>query len=278
MRSGITTRNPDNQCCGQVYLEMYDIEPQEERLTNVTACISNVLNDTRVDDWSWVDTLHMAMPVYAKLGVLYENSAYFDKMYELYEFSKNQHGDAGLYSRDDHLWWRDADFDPPYTEPNGEDCYWSRGNGWVFAALARTLDVLPTSDPHRDEYIQDFRGMAAALKIIQRDDGFWNVSLHDPDHFGGPETSGTAFFVYGLAWGLNSGLLSVDEYESAMLKGWHAIADSALHDNGFLGYMQGTGKEPSAGQPVTYDSIPDFEDFGLGAFLLAGSELYKRAL
>ena len=119
LRNGNTTRNPDDQCCGQVYIEMYDIDPHEERLANITACINNVLNDTRVDDWSWVDTIHMAMPIYAKLGAHYNNSAYFDKMYELYEFTKNQHGDAGLSSRDDHLWWRDADFDPPYAEPNG---------------------------------------------------------------------------------------------------------------------------------------------------------------
>lgn len=133
------------------------------------------------------------------------------------------------------------------------------------------------TDPHRDEYIQDFHDMAGALKAVQRDDGFWNVSLHDPTNFGGPETSGTAFFVYGMAWGFNTGFLSVDKYEETMLKGWNAIANDALHPNGFLGYMQGTGKEPAAGQPVTYDSIPDFEDFGLGAFLLAASEVYKRA-
>ena len=109
----------------------------------------------------------------------------------------------------------------PYTEPNGEDCYWSSGNGWVFGAHVRVLDVLPTSDPHRDEYIQTFKEMADALRQVQRSDGFWNVSLHDPGNYG--------------------------------------------------------GKEPSSAQPITYDRVPNFEDFCTGIFLFAGSEVYKMA-
>jgi unsaturated rhamnogalacturonyl hydrolase len=61
------------------------------------------------------------------------------------------------------------------------------------------------------------------------------------------------------------------------MKGWNALSDKALHDNGFIGYMQGTGKEPKSSQPVGYDTLPNFEDYGLGAFLLAGSEVFKLA-
>jgi rhamnogalacturonyl hydrolase YesR len=117
--------------------------------------------------------------------------------------------------------------------------------------------------------------MSKALKACQRSDGFWNVSLHDPSNFGGKETSGTALFVYGMAWGINNGILNKAEYLPIALKAWDAMVKEAVHENGFLGYVQGTGKEPKDGQPVTYTNIPDFEDYGIGCFLLAGTEIYK---
>lgn len=119
------------------------------------------------------------------------------------------------------------------------------------------------------------KAMSEVLLEVQREDGFWNVSLHDPGNFGGPETSGTAFFIYGIAWGINNGYLSKTKFLPAVLKAWNAIGEKALHPNGFLGYVQGTGKEPASSQPVSYDTVPNFEDYGLGAFLLAGSEVYK---
>ena len=100
----------------------------------------------------------MAMPVFAKLGAISGDTAYYDKMYAMYSSTKNSQGAAGFYSKTDHLWWRDANFDPPYTEPNGKSCYWSRGNGWVFAALTRVLDTIPENEPHRAEYLADFQG------------------------------------------------------------------------------------------------------------------------
>ena len=279
---GTTTRNADNQCAGQTYIELYQIDPQPERITPIKTTIDRMVNSTAVNDWTWVDALQMAMPVFAKLGAVYDDDRYYQKLYDLYNYTKTQRGyrgpgDSGLYNRVDHLWWRDDTFDPPYQEPNGEDCYWSRGNGWVLAALARVLDVMPQDAPHRGEYVATFQEMAAALVPVQREDGFWNVSLHDPNHFGGPETSGTGFFTFGLAWGVNSGLLAGEEYRAAAIKGWNGMVNDALHPNGFLGYVQGTGKQPSDGQPVTYDSVPNFEDYGLGAFLLAGSEVYQLA-
>ena len=215
--------------------------------------------------------------MFARVGVVYEDDRYFEKMYDLYIFTKEKHGGSGLYNPQDGLWWRDKDFVPPYKEPNGEDCYWSRGNGWVFAALVRVLDILPPDAPHRDEYIRTFKEMAAALLAVQRPDGFWNVSLHDPTNFGGKETSGTAFFTYGFAWGVRTGLLDEAAYLPAAIKGWNGLANDALHPDGRLGYVQGTGKQPSDGQPVTAESTPDFEDYGLGAFLLAGTEMVKLA-
>jgi unsaturated rhamnogalacturonyl hydrolase len=276
LRDGDTyTRNADNQCAGQTYIDLYLLDPQPYKIEKIKAAIDSMMRTIKVDDWNWVDAIQMAMPVFAQLGVLYKDPAYWERMYEMYMFTRNNHGDKGLFNPQDNLWWRDKDFDPPYAEPNGEDCYWSRGNGWVFAALVRVLNIIPKDAPHRKQYEDDFNAMAEALVSIQRKDGFWNASLHDPKNYGGKETTGTALFVYGFAWGVNNGYLSEKKYQTAITKGWNAMMKDAVHPNGFLGYVQGTGKEPKDSQPVTHTSVPNFEDFGLGCFLLAGTEVFK---
>jgi rhamnogalacturonyl hydrolase YesR len=276
LRNGITTRNGDDQCCGQTYIDLYLMDPSKtERIRDIKACIDNMIATDKIDDWSWIDAIHMSMPVFARLGHIYKDNRYFDRAHEMYMFTKLRHGDNGLYSTKDHLWWRDKDFDPPYTEPNGRGCYWSRGNGWVVAALVRTLEFLPDDSPYRKEYIKTLKQMFKALKKVQRTDGYWNVSLHDPSNFGGKELSGTAMFTYAMAWCINKGIISERKYLPVVEKAWSAMVNESLHPNGFLGYVQGTGKQPSDSQPVGYDTMPNFEDFGLGCFLLAGSEMYK---
>ena len=277
-RYGNANRNADDYCAAQTYIDLYNLEPDPKKLKNTKACINMLLNTPQLDDWSWIDAIQMGMPVFAKLGVLEKDNRYFEKMYGMYMYTRNKHGDKGLFNPKDGLWWRDADFDPPYTEPNGEDSYWSRGNGWVIAALAKVLSIIPNDAPHRDQYINDLKSMAEALLPIQRKDGFWNVSLHDPKHFGGKELSGTALFVYGMAYGVNNGILDKETYLPVIEKGWYAMTKEGLHVNGFLGYLQSTGKEPKDGQPLSYDKVPDFEDYGLGCFLLAGSEIYKMKI
>ncbi|HPR32721.1 MAG TPA: glycoside hydrolase family 88 protein, partial [Prolixibacteraceae bacterium] len=214
-------------------------------------------------------------PVLAKLGKMTGEEKYFRKMHSMYLYTRNEHGDNGLFNPKEGLWWRDADFDPPYTEPNGEDCYWSRGNGWVMMALARIMDITEGKTKNNRLYQNDFKKMAKALAKIQREDGTWNISLHDENHFGGMELSGTAMFTYGIAWGINQKILPRKKYLPIVEKAWLAMADVCLHENGFLGYVQGTGKEPKDGQPVGYDHAPDFEDYALGAFLLAGMEMHR---
>jgi unsaturated rhamnogalacturonyl hydrolase len=272
LRDGARTRNADNQCCGQTYLDLYEIDKKPERMKEIRESIDLMMNSDKISDWTWIDALQMGMPVFARLAKITGDQRYSERMYEMYMDSKVK---QGFYNPKDKLWWRDKDFKPPFKEPNGEDCYWSRGNGWVVAALVRVLDILPKDDAHRKEYKKTYLGMMKALLPIQRADGFWNVSLHDPYNFGGRETSGTALFVYGMAWGVNNGLLNAKKYTLTISKAWNVLSTEAVHQDGFLGYVQGTGKQPSEGQPVTYNSKPDFEDYGLGCFLLAGSEVYK---
>ncbi|MFA5328271.1 MAG: glycoside hydrolase family 88 protein [Prolixibacteraceae bacterium] len=271
LNGGIQTRNGDNQCCGQTYLDLYQIDQKPEQMKDIKASVDLMLETDKINDWNWIDALQMGMPVFAKLSKITGDKKYSERMYEMYLDTKET---QGLYNKKDMLWWRDKDFLPPYKEPNGQDCYWSRGNGWVVAALVRVMETAP-DDPHYMEYKKTYHEMMKALLPIQRKDGFWNASLHDPDNYGGKETSGTALFVYGMAWGVNNGMLSAKKYGPVIAKAWNAMASEAVHADGFLGFVQGTGKQPSDGQPVTYDSKPDFEDYGLGCFLLAGSEVYK---
>ena len=125
--------------------------------------------------------------------------------------------------------------------------------------MVRVLNEIPTNEKHRADYIADFKAMSKAIKACQRADGYWNVSMHDESNFGGKETSGTSLFVYGMAWGVRNGILDRDEYLPVLLKAWNAMVKECVHKNGFLGYVQGTGKEPKDSQPVTYESVPDFE-------------------
>jgi rhamnogalacturonyl hydrolase YesR len=293
LRGGDTDTSPDDQDAGQEYIELYQFDTtQTNRLVHIANNVNYwVSHNQGVSSWTYVDSIHMSMPAFAKLsvlssniiGALKTNYTYAPMMYTNFHFIKSVYGPSnGLYNATDHLWWRDTTFLSNYTASDGtkQKCYWSRGNGWAFVALARTMEVLPTNDPHYAEYLQTFKDMAAALKTIQRSDGFWNVNLGYTNDFPGPESSGTACFTYGLAWGINHGYLDTNTYLPAVINGWNALAVGALHhstgaDNGFLGYEQPSGSEPSSGQPVTYNSVPDFDDFGLGLFLLAGSQVYQ---
>lgn len=273
-RRGPLTRNADDYCAGQTYIDLYRMSPHADWLRNVKANANMLVSTPQVDDWTWIDAIQMGMPVLAKLGNTLNDQKYFEKMWKMYECSRNSIG-GGLFNEEEGLWWRDADFVPPYKEPNGKNCYWSRGNGWVYAALVRVMNEIPSDEAHRSVYLADFLTMSKALASCQRADGFWNVSLHCEENFGGKELSGTALFTYGMAWGINNGILDKETYLPIVAKAWNAMITDAVHENGFLGYVQGTGKQPSDGQPVTYKSVPDFEDYGVGCFLLAGSEIYK---
>jgi rhamnogalacturonyl hydrolase YesR len=284
LRYGDTDTQPDSQCAAQDYIELYQFDPtQTNRLTHTVSNADFWVSGVTVSRWTYVDALHMSMPMLAKLTALNGNTSYPAKMYSYFNYTKSIIGPSnGLYNTTDHLWYRDTTFLANYKASDGttQKCYWSRGNGWAFAALARTMDVLPTNDLHYTEYLQTFQQMAAAIKAVQRSDGFWNVNLAYTNDYPGPESSGTACFTYGMAWGINHGYLDTNTYLPTVINGWNALANGALHhssgaDNGFLGYVQGTGNQPSSGQPVTCNSVPDFDDFGLGLFLLAGNQVYQ---
>lgn len=273
-RDGTSTRDADNQCCSQTYLDRFMMTGDSAMMRPTMENIRGQMAETKLGYWTWIDAIQMAMPMYAQMYKITGDKAYIDHAMDMYRWSRNECG-GGLFNEADGLWWRDADYVPPYKEKDGKQCYWSRGNGWVLAALVRTMDQMKPRGKVYKELKKDFTAMCDALAKCQREDGFWNVSLVSPATYGGKETSGTALFLYGISWGLRKGYLKESQFRPVADKAWKAIATEALHRDGFLGYVQGTGKDPSAGQPVTYDKVPDFEDFGVGCFLLGATEYYK---
>lgn len=270
LNGGTTTRNADNQTCGQAYIDMYNLDAakQSSKISAIKTSIDRMVSGKSSADWTWIDAIFMSMPVFAKLGTLTGDTTYFNRMYDFYAYNKYT---LGLYNSTEGLWYRDVNYKPPYSTQNGQDCYWARGNGWVIGAHVRILQLLPLTDKHRDEYVETFRAMAAALKDRQRTDGFWNPSLDDPNEYAGPETSGTAFFTYGIAWGINNHLLDSVTYYPVVVKAWNALANTSLQSNGFLGYVQGVGAAPAQAFAGTT------QDFGVGGFLMAGTEVQKLA-
>ena len=273
-RDGTGTRDADNQCCSQTYLERFVMTGDSAMLRPTRENLQGQMAEGKLGYWTWIDAIQMAMPVYAQMYKITGDGAYLDHAMAMFRWSRNECG-GGLFNEEDGLWWRDADFVPPYKEKDGNQCYWSRGNGWVLAALVRVMDQMKPRGKAYKELKKDFMAMCNALAGCQREDGFWNVSLASPATYGGKETSGTALFLYGISWGLRKGYLKEKAFRPVADKAWQAMKAQALHRDGFLGYVQGTGKEPKDGQPVTYDKVPDFEDFGLGCFLLGATEYYK---
>ena len=298
-RNGVNTCDADDQCCGQTYVELlpYINKDYKEQLANVIANLDHQMQTpntklqtttpkakTTVNSlygwWTWIDAIQMAMPLYVQVYALTGDKKYLNHGMQMYRWSRNECGRGegnpkkGLFNTDDGLWWRDADYVPPYKESDGKDCYWSRGNGWVYAALVRCMNLLPKKSKEYKELKKDFLLMSEGLRKCQREDGFWNPSLVSTN-YEMKETSGTALFLYGMAWGIQQGYLDASIYRPVCDRAWTAMVRDAVHPDGFLGWMQGTGKDPSAGQPLSYDKIPDFEDYGTGCFLLGAAEYYR---
>lgn len=272
-RNGVNTTDADDQCCAQTYIWCYRKEHDPQMLAPITENLEHQMSTPRQDYWWWIDAIQMSMPVYAQMYKTTGDRHYIDYAMRLYRHSRNAVG-GGLFSENDGLWWRDKRFVPPFTEPDGKNCYWSRGNGWVYAAIVRTMAELPPSDPCYAQLRKDYNAMSRALLKCQRADGFWNASLVSSS-YAGKELTGTALFLYGMSWGLRHGILKGKRYREACSRAWQAIAADCIHPTGFLGYVQGTGSQPADSQPVTYDGVPDFEDYGTGCFLLGATEYYR---
>lgn len=258
----------DWQVCFQVYLSIYNIRKDETMIARAREVMEYQMNTLNNDYWWWADGLFMVMPLMPRLYQVTKNNLYLDKLYSYY-----LHADSIMYDKDAGLYYRDAKYVyPKHKSVNGKKDFWARGDGWVLAALARVLDVLPKNDPHRDFYLSRYTALANAIKSCQQPDGYWTRSLLDPEHAPGPETSGTAFYTYGILWGINNKVLDRKAFLPVIKKSWNYLTTVALQPSGKLGYVQPIGERAIPGQTVDANSTANF---GVGAFLLAASELTR---
>jgi len=261
----------DFYCVGQLYCQLYEKYHDPKMIEDLTLLADTLLarphteslewkNNIGQREWAWCDALFMGPPSLAMLAKVTGNGAYMDLCDKLWWKTT-----AYLYDPTEQLYFRDGSF-LDKKEKNGEKVFWSRGNGWVMGGLVRVLENMPKNYPDREKWEKLFVEMAVKIASLQQADGTWRASLLDPASYPAKETSGTAFYTYALAWGINHGLLDKATYVPVVWKAWNALA-GAVHPGGKLGYAQQIGAAPGH---VTYE---DTEVYAVGAFLLAGCEV-----
>lgn len=265
----------DDHTVGQFYLNLYRDFEDEKMLKPTQNSFDWILENPKSGSllwgegtdahnrWGWCDALFMAPPVWARLAKITGDKKYLDFMDQEYHATYEL-----LWGSENQLFFRDSSFFEK-REKNGEHVYWARGNGWVFGGLALMIPDLPADWEGRAFYVKLYKEMANKLKDIQRADGTWSMGLLGGEE-GYPikETSGTSFYTFGLAWGVNQGILDRATFEPVIFKAWNALAECVTKE-GMLGYVQPIGAAPG-------DSFPNYtEVYGIGAFLAAGSEMYK---
>jgi unsaturated rhamnogalacturonyl hydrolase len=266
----------DDYCVGQTYIELYRKYKDKNMIRPMRIYLDQILKDPAKGDlkfvntdtywstqrWSWCDALFMGPTVWAKMANVTGRRKYLDFMYNEYKATTDY-----LYDKEEHLYFRDSNY---FTrkEANGAKVFWGRGNGWVFAGLPIIIRELPAKYANKDFFISLFKEMAAKLLSVQSADGFWHASLLDPASYPSPEMSATAFFVYGLAWGVNNGYLDKQTYLPSIVKGWKSMVTSVWPD-GKVGFIQPIGADPKS---VTRDMT---EVYGVGGFLMAGTEITR---
>jgi rhamnogalacturonyl hydrolase YesR len=264
---GPRIEHADDAALGQTYLDLYFlyhdpamITPTRERMD----AVMRLPDDAEKPLWWWCDALFMAPPVLVKLAKATGDRKYLDFMDREWWITSNL-----LYSQKDRLYYRDKSFFGAH-EANGSRVFWSRGNGWVFAGLARVLAEMPTDYPSRPRYVAQFREMAAEVALLQGTDGLWRAGLLDEANYKLPENSGSAFFTYGFAYGINSGILDRKRYKPIVEKALRGLL-AHVYEDGRLGSMQPIGAAPGA-----FTETSSYV-YGTGAFMLAGSEVYRLA-
>jgi rhamnogalacturonyl hydrolase YesR len=274
-RPGRRWYHADDIAISQTYIDLYRIEKKQEMIQPTIDTLSLLMANPypvrgiEIIKWWWCDALFMAPPVLVKMSTTTGNEEYlacndrwFKECYDL------------LYNREEKLFARDLSYvikgdSADRYEANGKRIFWSRGNGWVMAGLARVLQELPAGYPQRPFYEQLFKEMASRILSLQQDDGLWRASLLDPASYPGGEVSGSGFFCYALAWGVNNGLLDGKTFKPAIERAWIALND-CVNEEGRVGWVQPIGADPR--KNFNADS---WEVYGTGAFLLAGSEVIK---
>ncbi|MBQ8736336.1 MAG: glycoside hydrolase family 88 protein [Bacteroidaceae bacterium] len=256
----------DWQICFQVYIDLYNIEHRAERLQRTLEVMCHQASMKEKDFWWWSDALYMGLPIFTKLYKVTGDQKLLDKQYECFVWT-----DSLLFDPEAQLYYRDAKYIYPKvkTACNGGKSFWARGDGWVLAGLAKVLQDLPKDSKYRPFYVKRFKELAEGVARCQQEGGYWSRSMLCEDDAPGYETSGTAFFTYGMLWGVNNGILPAKTYKPVIDKAWKYLTEVALQADGSVGYVQPIGEKPDPTRKVDARSQAPF---GTGAWLLAACE------
>ncbi|GAA3750016.1 glycoside hydrolase family 88/105 protein [Terriglobus aquaticus] len=257
----------DDEAIGQAYEALYVEKKDPVRIADTKATFDRLLqrpDDPQKDLWWWCDALFMAPAGMARMSAITGNRAYLDKMDHEWNLTTEH-----LYDKGEHLYFRDNSYIGK-TEKNGQKIFWGRGNGWVLGGLANTITAMDKNDPLRPKYVALFREMSERVAGLQQPDGLWHSGLLDQQAYALPEISGSAFFTYAFAWGVNQGILDRAKYAPVVEKAWAGMLQHVYAD-GRLGCIQPIGAAPGAFGPTSSYV------YGVGAFLLAGAELDRMA-
>lgn len=259
----------DWQICFQVYIDLYKQEHRAERIERALEVMCYQASTPDVDYWWWADALYMGLPIFTKLYTVTHDQKLLDKQYECFKWT-----DELLFDKEEQLYYRDGKYVYPKvkTACNDGKSFWARGAGWVLAGLAKVLQDLPKDSKYRALYLDRFKQLSAGVARSQQPEGYWTRSILCPDDAPGYETSGTAFFTYGILWGVNNGILPAKQYQPVIDKAWKYLSETALQPDGSIGYVQPIGEKPDPTRTVNAQSQAPF---GTGAWLLAACEYYK---
>lgn len=266
----------DWQVCFQTYIDLYNLaianggtDADNYFMVKRAKEVMHYEAYSKKDDyWWWSDALYMVMPVMTKMYKLTGDEQYLDKLYENLLYS-----DRIMLDQETGLYFRDARYVyPNHKSVNGKKDFWARGDGWVLAGLAKVLQDLPKDYKHYKFFVDKFQRLADIVAKTQQKEGYWTRSILDPNHAPGPETSGTAFFAYGIMWGVNNGFLAKKDYKKCIDRAWQYISETAVQADGKVGYVQPIGDRAIPGQTVDANSQANF---GVGAVLLAACEYYR---
>ena len=267
----------DWQICFQTYIDLYNFEKEkgnaeasEFMVKRAKEVMQYEAYSEPTDYWWWSDALYMVMPVMTKMYKLTGDTKYLDKLYNNLLYT-----DEVMFDKETNLYFRDGRYVyPKHKSENGKKDFWARGDGWVLAGLAKVLQDMPKDYQHYQFFADKFQKLAVAVAKAQQPEGYWTRSMLDAQHAPGPETSGTAFFTYGILWGVNNGYLAKKEYKKVIDRAWTYLTETAVQTDGKVGYVQPIGDRAIPGQTVDVNSQANF---GVGAVLLAACE-YDRYL
>ncbi len=266
----------DDYCVAQMFSQMYSLYQRPKMIAHFRCQADSIIamphteslewkNNIHDREWAWCDALFMGPPALAYLSTATGEQKYLDIASKLWWKTTDY-----LFDPSENLYFRDSRYFDK-KEANGTKMFWSRGNGWVMGGLVRMLENMPSNYRDRPRFVDLFKKMAEKIATLQSSDGSWHASLLDAGSYPAKETSGTGFYCYALAWGVNHGLIPYDKFNPVIEKAWEALI-SSVHANGMLGDVQQIGA-----QPESVDSNST-EVYGVGAFLLAGRQMVEMIL